>query len=81
MEKINKYSYRFDDDVMTMSYENVISEMTKLKGKARVGVRNIKSQRYFDMVERLKKKSQQKVDVVQKLLPSVPEQVPRRSQV
>jgi hypothetical protein len=36
-----------------------------------------KSKRYYDAVERLKKKSQQKVDVVQKLLPSVPDQVSR----
>lgn len=41
------------------------------------GLRGLKSQKYYDMVERLRKKSQQKVNVVQKLLPRLPDQVPR----
>ena len=43
----------------------------------KVIIPGLKTQRYYDAVERLRKKSQQKVDVVQKLLSFFPNKVPR----
>jgi hypothetical protein len=62
MEQLDKGRYALDENVMDVSYENILVEMAKVKGKPLVRVRGYKSQKYFDAVSRLKKKSQEKVN-------------------
>jgi hypothetical protein len=77
MESIGKGKYLIDENALDASYENMLTEIPKLKGKALVRVKGYKSQKYYDAVSRLRKKSQQKVNELQKVLPSVQATVPR----
>jgi hypothetical protein len=77
MENIGKGKYLIDENALDASYENMLTEMPKLKGKALVRVKGYKSQKYFDAVSRLRKKSQEKVNELQKVLPQVQDGLPR----
>jgi hypothetical protein len=77
MERLDRARYTIDENIMDSSFENILAEMPKLKGKSLVRVKGHKSQKYFDAVSRLRKKSQQKVNELQKVLPSGPDGLPR----